>query len=93
MSISTQSSTERANGPIVSSVRDNGNTSRLSIRPSVGLKPTIPQKAAGARIEPPVSEPIAQGARPAATATADPEEDPPEMRGVFGSRGLMGLPK
>src|SRR5271154_5282193 len=34
-----------------------------------------------------------QGARPAATATADPEEEPPEMRGVVGSRGLMGLPK
>jgi len=28
-------------------------------RPKVGLKPTMPQKEAGSRIEPPVSVPIA----------------------------------
>ena len=93
MSISTQSSTVRAIGPIVSSVRESGNTPRLSIRPSLVLNPTMPQKLAGARIEPPVSLPIAQGARPAATATAAPDEDPPAMRGVTGSRGFLGVPK
>ena len=93
MSISAQSSTVRAMGPIVSRVRESGNTPRLSIRPSLVLNPTMPQKPAGARIEPPVSLPIAQGARPPATATAAPDEDPPAMRGVTGSRGFLGVPK
>src|SRR6202042_3934837 len=53
----------------------------------------MPQKRAGARIEPPVSLPIAQGARPPATATAAPDEDPPATRGVVRSRGFLGVPK
>src|SRR5205823_12244240 len=40
----------------------------------------MPQKDAGWRIEPPVSEPIASGARRAATAAADPPLDPPGVR-------------
>src|SRR5438309_2051359 len=36
-------------------------------RPALGMSPARPQKDAGPRMEPPVSEPIAQGARPAAT--------------------------
>src|SRR6185437_10374486 len=79
--------------PIVSSVRESGKTPCLSIRPSLVLNPTMPQKPAGARIEPPVSEPMAQGARPPATATAAPDEEPPAMRGVAGSRGFLGVPK
>jgi hypothetical protein len=78
-----------ASGPIVSSVRESGKTPCLSIRPSLVLNPTMPQKPAGARIEPPVSLPIAQGARPPATATAAPDEDPPATRGVVGS----GIPR
>ena len=35
----------------------------------------------------------AQGARPPATATAAPDEDPPAIRGVAGSRGFLGVPK
>jgi hypothetical protein len=46
----------------------------------------MPQSAAGCLIEPPVSEPSAQGARPAATAAADPPEEPPGTR--LGSQGL-----
>src|SRR5437868_15240218 len=42
----------------------------------------MPQRAAGWRIDPPVSEPSASGAMPAATATADPPLDPPGMRSV-----------
>ena len=42
----------------------------------------MPQSAAGWRIDPPVSEPSASGAIPAATATADPPLDPPGMRSV-----------
>ena len=44
--------------------------------------PTTPQRAAGWRIEPPVSEPRAARANPAATAAADPPDDPPGTRSV-----------
>src|SRR2546428_154050 len=42
--------------------------------------PTIPHRAAGWRIEPPVSEPSATVASPAATAAAEPPLDPPGTR-------------
>src|SRR5579875_596858 len=48
--------------------------------PSVGLSPAIPQAAAGQMIEPSVSVPTANGARRAATAAADPDEEPPGLR-------------
>src|ERR1700684_1414791 len=48
--------------------------------PYVGFSPTIPHRAAGWRIEPPVSVPSAHGARPAATAAALGPEDPPGAR-------------
>src|SRR5919197_5093348 len=60
------------------------------MRPYVGLSPTTPQKAEGTRIEPPVSLPSASGASPAASATADPPLDPPEIR--FGDQGFRGVP-
>src|SRR6266511_4707330 len=40
----------------------------------------MPQKEAGPRIEPPVSEPSAPAHRPAATATGDPELAPAGTR-------------
>ena len=46
----------------------------------MGFKPTIPHSAAGCRIDPPVSVPIAHGASPAATAAALPPEEPPGTR-------------
>ena len=53
--------------------------------------PTTPHSAAGWRIEPPVSDPRASGAKPAATAAALPPDDPP---GTFvGSCGLRVGPK
>src|SRR5881396_1005351 len=54
--------------------------------PYVGRSPTLPQSAAGCLIEPPVSEPSAHGASPAATAAAQPPPDPPGTRDV--SHGL-----
>src|SRR5258706_129228 len=39
--------------------------------------PTTPQKAAGCRTEPPVSEPSAAGTAPAATSAAEPPGGPP----------------
>src|SRR5829696_3506931 len=42
--------------------------------------PTTPHRAAGWRMDPPVSEPSASGANPAATAAADPPDEPPGTR-------------
>src|SRR5204863_7145057 len=50
----------------------------------------MPQRAAGCRIDPPVSEPSANGAMPAATATADPPLDPPGIRSS--AQGLRVTP-
>ena len=50
------------------------------IRPRWGLSPTRPQHAAGMRIEPPPSLPCATGTIPAATAAAEPPEEPPGVR-------------
>ncbi len=43
----------------------------------------MPQKAAGTRIEPPVSEPIAKGTAPAPTAEPEPLEEPPAQASVL----------
>src|SRR5918998_964849 len=51
----------------------------------------MPQRAAGWRIDPPVSVPIAHGAVPAATAAADPPLDPPGTR--LRSQGFCTGPK
>ncbi len=48
--------------------------------PKLGLNPTMPQKEAGRITEPPVWVPIASGTMPAATAAAEPEEEPPGVR-------------
>jgi hypothetical protein len=63
-----------------SSNRQAGTTPVVLIRPRVGLQPTIPFIAAGTRAEPAVSVPRAKLTRPAATATAEPELDPPAIR-------------
>ena len=46
-------------------------------RPRVGLSPTSPHSLAGMRMEPPPSLACATGTRPAATAAADPPDEPP----------------
>ncbi len=40
----------------------------------------MPQNDDGIRIDPPVSEPIASDTTPAATAAADPDDEPPAIR-------------
>src|SRR3954447_16749217 len=50
----------------------------------------MPVTAAGWRIEPPVSVPIASGASNAATAALEPPDDPPGMR--LRSQGLCDGP-
>jgi hypothetical protein len=54
---------------------------------NVGLKPVIPQNAAGLRTEPLVSEPIAPSVNPAATAAAAPLDEPPVKCSAF--QGLL----
>ena len=62
------------------------------MRPAVTLSPTMPFQAAGIRTEPPVSVPMATGARPAATATPEPLDEPPGVRCTFRSHGFRGVP-
>ena len=56
-----------------------GITPRALTRPFVGLSPTMPFIAASTLPDPAVSLPSAKGTAPIATATADPELDPPGM--------------
>ena len=48
--------------------------------PCVGFRATLPQNPAGRMIEPPTCVPMAAGSMRAATAAADPEEEPPGVR-------------
>ena len=50
----------------------------------------MPQNAAGTRMEPPVSVPMAKGTTPAATIAADPEDEPPAQRSA--DQGLRTMP-
>src|SRR5690606_25667606 len=74
------SSTVRPNVPIWSSDDAKATRPYRLTRPYVGLIPTTPQKDAGCRTEPPVSEPSAAGTIPAATAAAEPPDEPPGTR-------------
>ena len=56
----------------------------------VGLRPTTWPNMAGTRPDPAVSVPRAKGTMPAATAQAEPEEEPPGTRA--GSNTLRGIP-
>src|SRR5262245_15547241 len=63
------------------------------MRPYVVLSPVRPLNAAGLRTDPPVSEPMAAGANPAATATPEPLLEPPGTRcAPCQSHGLRGVP-
>ena len=53
--------------------------------------PLMPRKRAGWRIEPPVSVPVAAGTSRAATAAAEPPEEPPGN--AARSQGLRTGPK
>ena len=71
-------------------MRDSSSAPVRGMSPCVGLKPTTPQNAAGRITEPLVCEPIAPGTMPAATAAAEPLDEPPGVRA--GSCGLRVLP-
>ena len=78
---------------MLSSTLESGKTPAVGHSPTVVLWPKTPQKAAGRRTEPPVSEPIAKPHRPAATATAGPLLEPPGMRWTAASHGFQGVPR
>ena len=78
-----QSSAVRHIGPSLSSVQHSAMAPCRLTSPYVGLSPDTPENAAGVRIEPEVSEPIANGTRPADTAAPGPLEDPPLQNFVF----------
>src|SRR5215813_1424458 len=61
------------------------------ISPCVGLMANTPQYDAGRITDPPVWLPNASGTMPAATAAADPLDDPPGVcSGLWGLRVLPG---
>lgn len=49
----------------------------MSWTPCVGLMAYKPARVHGVMMEPMVSDPTAKGAKPAATATAEPVDEPP----------------
>ena len=54
--------------------------SGLGTRPRVAFSPTSPQNDAGMRVEPPPSDDMLMGVIPAATAAAEPPDEPPGVR-------------
>ena len=62
----------------------------IGISPHCDLSPTMSQAADGSRIEQPVSVPSARSQRPAASAAAEPLEEPPVV--LPGWAGLMQVP-
>ena len=77
-SASSASPRSRAKIDTQSSDLHAGTTPVVGTSPRVGFTPTIPWNAAGTRPEPAVSVPRAMSAMPRATATAEPELEPPE---------------
>src|SRR5687768_11439950 len=75
-----ESRTVRVIGPARSSDEANATTPQREQRPYVGLTPTVPVNAAGWRIDPPVSVAVAPRQRRAATAAAEPPDEPPGTR-------------
>jgi hypothetical protein len=61
-----------------SSDRQAGTTPVPVTKPFVGFNPTMLLNPAGTRPDPAVSVPSAKATSPAATLTAEPEDDPPE---------------
>jgi hypothetical protein len=82
--------TVRVIGPIVSCVGFAGSMPKRLTRGSVGRSPTRLLTAAGPRIDPPVSSPIPTRPKFAATAEAEPPDDPLGLR--RGSYALRIMP-
>src|SRR5215213_11227497 len=85
-----RSSTLRAIGPWTPRLRSTAAAIVCATRPMLGRNPTMPQKLAGLRKLPPMSDPWASHAVPVASATAAPPEEPAAERDV--SQGLSVAP-
>src|SRR5215510_8464943 len=70
-----------------------GNTPLMETKPCVVFNPTMQHQAAGTRIEPAVSVPKATSAIPLATATAEPQLEPPGSSVCELLSGFLGVPK
>src|SRR5262245_803614 len=90
LSAAKASSTVSANTETQSRVRQAGTTPAVDTSPRLGLRPTMLLNPAGTRPEPAVSLPSASGTKPAATAIAEPELDPPGISA--GSNRLRAMP-
>src|SRR3984893_9065045 len=77
---SAVSSILRAIGPCTVRLRSILKVGVCATRPMLGRIPTMPQKLAGLRSEPPMSVPGASHAVPVASATAAPPEEPAAER-------------
>src|SRR5262249_2715450 len=84
----TRSAALRASSPMQSRKGAKGTAPATLTAPQLGFQPVTPQQWAGIRIDPPVSEPSAITPAPLATATAEPDEDPPGTKSQF--QGLRG---
>src|SRR5579863_3590025 len=89
-STSAQSSTEREMGPSLSIVQLSAMAPVRGTKPKLGRRPVAPQRVDGELMEPSVSEPMANATHPAATALAEPAEDPLEP--CAGFHGLRVRP-
>ena len=89
-SIRAASATVVASGPFSSRPPQLSVPTCAGTTPAPGLMPNNPHAAAGMRTEPSPSVPCATGTSPAATAAADPPDDPPGVRRR--SHGLRAIP-
>src|SRR5579863_5719581 len=85
-----QSSAEREMGPSLSIVQLRAMAPVRGTKPKLGRRPVAPQRVHGELMEPSVSEPIAKATHPAATALAEPADEPLEPCEVF--QGLRVRP-
>src|SRR5438067_10837791 len=85
-----RSATVAAMGPGVSRLGASGRRPSIGMLPVVTFRPKVPQNDDGIRMDPPVSEPVANGTIPAATAAAEPPLDPPVI--LAASQGLHVRP-
>src|SRR5215471_20462451 len=89
-STSAVSSTFRQMGPSLSMLQESAIAPVRGTNPNVGRNPVQPQRVLGEEIEPRVSDPIANATHPAATADAEPADDPLEP--CAGFHGLRVFP-
>jgi len=63
-------------GPSLSMLQQSAIAPVRGTNPNVGRNPVHPHRVLGDEIEPSVSDPIANATHPAATAEAEPADDP-----------------